>query len=176
MFRISKRKVTKPEARLLVRQIKLTPNIMGYSLTEWMTAEHIMVAEDENGSFVGACLSYDFHEDWNKIAALFVLKEFRGMGLGRSLFDKSCEDALKRRKNLYTISANKIVIKMMQDLDFVTFDSLAHLPKSANNKYKFVFYSHHLKWIANFYRLQEIARKTILYKSQKKFVYGVKLC
>ena len=82
MFKISKRTVTKAEAELLVRQIKLTPNIMGYSLTEWMSAEYIIVAEDDNGNMVGVCLNYDFHPNWNKIAALFVIEEYRGTGLG----------------------------------------------------------------------------------------------
>ncbi|MBS3030421.1 MAG: hypothetical protein HCA26_26560 [Dolichospermum sp. DET66] len=59
MFEISKRKVTKAEAELLVREIKLTPNIMGYSLTEWMSAEYIIVAEDENGNMGGACLNME---------------------------------------------------------------------------------------------------------------------
>ncbi|MEA5618049.1 GNAT family N-acetyltransferase [Cronbergia sp. UHCC 0137] len=175
MFRISNRKITKSEAELVVRKIKLTPNIMGYSLIEWIRADHIIVAEDENGNIAGVCLNYDFHQDWNKIAALFVFEEFRGMGLGKLLFYKSCEDALKRGKNVYTISANEIVINMMKDLDFSISDSLTNLPKVTNIKYKLAFYSHHIVWIMNFYRLQEIIRKIIVYKYQKKFIYGIKL-
>jgi GNAT superfamily N-acetyltransferase len=175
MFKISKRKVTKAEAELLVRQIKLTPNIMGYSLTEWMSAEYISVAEDENGKMLGVCLNYDFHANWHKIAALFVMEEYRGMGLGKMLFYESYQDAIIRGKKIYTMSINEIVIKMMQDLDFLTFNSLLQMPRITNGD-KLIFYSHSLVWLMNFYRIKEIIRKTIVYNHHKTFVYGIKYC
>lgn len=174
MFKIIKRKVTQSEAELLVNAIKLTPNIMGYSYTEWLSAEHIIVAEDENGKMLGACLNYDFHEHWSKIAALFVFEEFRSRGIGKSLFYQSCQDALNRNKNIYTISANKIIIKMMADLNFVMFNNLSSLAKN-NQQYQVIFYWHSLLWLMNFYRIQEITRKSILYKHYTNFVYGIKL-
>jgi hypothetical protein len=59
------------------------PNIMGYSLREWISAENIMVAENEDGNIAGVYLSYDFHQNWNKIAALFIFEGFRGTGIGK---------------------------------------------------------------------------------------------
>ncbi|WP_427162395.1 GNAT family N-acetyltransferase [Aliinostoc sp. HNIBRCY26] len=174
MVKIIKRKVTTSETKFLLKAIKLTPNIMGYSFREWMEAEHIMVAEDEAGKILGVCLNYDFHEYWNKIAALFVLEEFRGQGIGKLLFYESYQDAARRNKNVFTISANQIVIKMMQDLNFVLFNNLLDFPQVIS-QYRFTFYGHSLAWLMNFYRMQEIIRKTIVYSDRQNFVYGINL-
>ncbi|QLE59562.1 GNAT family N-acetyltransferase [Nostoc sp. TCL26-01] len=173
MYKVSRRKVTKAEAELLVSQIKLTPNIMGYSLREWLKAENIMVAEDEDGKLVGACLNYDFQEDWQKIAALIVFEEFRGRGIGKLLFEESCKDAVSRKKNIYTISANEIVIKMMRDWDFMMFDSLWEMPEIIN-QYKLRFYLHSFVWLMNFYRIREIIRKLMVYEYNPSFVFGIR--
>jgi predicted GNAT family acetyltransferase len=172
MFKLVKRKVTTSEANLLIDKIKLTPYIMGYSFKEWMSAENIIVAENETGHLVGVCFSYDFHEHWRKIAVLFVIEKFRNKGIGKLLFYESCQDAIKMGKKIYTISANPYVIKMIQNLDFILFDSLMDLPKIED---KLIFYFHSIKWLINFYRLQEIARKLIVYKNHQKFFYCIKI-
>ncbi|MBD2363434.1 GNAT family N-acetyltransferase [Anabaena minutissima FACHB-250] len=172
MIKICKRKVTKSEAELLIREIKLTPNIIGYSLTEWMAAEHIMVAENEDSKMLGVCLNYDFHEHWYKIAALFVFEEFRGKGIGKLLFYEAYKDAERRHKNVYTISANRMVIKMMEDLNFLLFNSLLDLPTTVS-QYRFNFYWHSLGWVVSFYRIKEIIRKSIAYNDHINFVYGI---
>ncbi len=173
MVKVFKRKLTRAEAEFLIKKIKLTPNIIGYCLREWLNAENIMIAEDEKGNLAGACLNYDFSKQWNKIAALFVLEEFRGQGLGKSLFHKSLIDAIERGKNVYTISSNPIIIKMMKDSGFLIFDNLLKLPKEYQN-YQFVFYLHSIKWLLNLYRIKEIFRKKIVYNSQETFFYGIK--
>lgn len=171
MFQIVNRKINESEANLLIREIKQTPNIMGYSLREWMTSEYVMVAEDENGEIAGACLNYDFHKNWHKIAALFVLKEFRGLGLGKSLFYNSYNNAVERGKNVYTISANPVVIKMMEDLGFLTFENLHSFP----DKYEWKFRLHTMQWVLNLYRIKEICRKRKVYGVEKNFLYGIKI-
>jgi len=160
MVKIVKRRVTKSEAELLIREIKKTPNIVGYSLAEWMAAEHIIVAENEEGKMLGVCLNYDFHEHWYKIAALFIFEGFRGQGIGKLLFYQSYKDAMERHKNVYTISANPIVLKMMKDLNFIFFESLLDLPKIVI-QYQATFWWHSLIWSLNFYRIKEIIRKSI---------------
>jgi predicted GNAT family acetyltransferase len=174
MIKIIKRKITQSEAELLIIEIKLTPNIMGSALTEWMAAEHIIVAENEDGKMLGACLNYDFHEHWNKIAALFVFNDFRGRGIGKLLFYESYQDAVRRNKNVFTNSANQIVIKMMKDLNFIMFNNLLDLP-SVINQYQLTFYWHSLVWLMNLYRIQEIIRKTIVYGYHTNFVYGINI-
>jgi len=171
MFQIVNRKINYSEANFIIKNIKQTPNIMGYSSKEWIASEHIMIAEDENQNIVGVCLNYDFHEDWCKIAALFVLKDYRGLGLGKSLFYQSYNNAIERGKNIYTISANPIVLKMMKELDFLTVEKLNHVP----NKYKNIFYLHTIKWIINLFRIKEILRKKLIFGDSKDFLYGLKI-
>lgn len=172
--KIIKRKITENEAKFLIKKIRLTPKIIGYSLKEWL-AEDMMVAEDEAGNLVGACLSYDFHKDWTKIAALFVFEDYRSKGIGKSLFYASVKDAMERSKNVYIISANPVVIKMMKDLDFSIFRSLLNFPKPYK-EYELAFCFHHIKWMMNSYRIQELIRKRINYPDQKSFIYGLRAC
>lgn len=174
MLKVLKRKITRTEAELLIEQIKLTPNIIGYCLSEWLEAENIVVAEDDKGNLVGACLNYDFSKDWSKIAALFVLEEFRGQGIGKLLFYESFKDAIQRGKNIYIISSNPIILKIMSKLEFLTFEGLTNFPKEYYN-YQLTFYMHSIKWLINFYRIKEIIRKKIVYNSQETFLYGIKL-
>ncbi|MBW4632632.1 MAG: GNAT family N-acetyltransferase [Iphinoe sp. HA4291-MV1] len=175
MFKIVKRLLKEEEAKLVIKEIKLTPNIIGYSFREWMAAKNIMVAEDEDGKIAGVCLNYDFDQYWTKIAALFVLEKFRGKGLGKLMFLASFKDAIEREKNVYTISANPIVIKIMEELEFDTFKNILNFPKPYK-KYKFVFYLHTIKWLMNCYRINEIIRKKLAYNFKEPFVYGLKIC
>ena len=119
MIIISHRKVNQLEAKKMIDKIKTTPNIVGYTIKEWLNCEHIIVAEDEGGQLLGACLNYDFAESWTKIAALYVFEEFRGRGIGKALFYESFNDAMKRHKNVYTISRNPTIIKMMKEVNYL---------------------------------------------------------
>lgn len=172
-LRIIQRQINEAEAKLVIQEIKKTPYIMGYSLNEWLEAQNIMVAEDKYGSLAGVCLNYHLNQKWHKIAALFVLEEFRGRGIGKSLFYASVEKALERDIYIYTSSANPIVIKMMDDLGFVKYGNLADFSREYSQD-KCLIYSHSLKWLLNSYRLREIIRKKLVYGLGQSFVYGVK--
>jgi predicted GNAT family acetyltransferase len=173
MQKIIKRKIKRSEAKLLIKHIRFTPNIIGYSLKEWLNAEHIIVAEDENEQLLGACLNYDISEKWTKIAALYVFEEFRNQGIGKALFYESFNDAMKRQKNVYTISSNPIVIKSMTQLEFTTFKNLLDFPKDYQ-AHQSMIYAHTFQWLLNPYRIQEIIRKKIVYKLNDPFFYGLK--
>ncbi len=173
MLRIVKRKVNESEAKLLVHLIKSTPNIIGYTLKEWLDAEYVFVAEDEHGLLLGACFNYDIDRDWNKIAALYVLEEFRNRGLGKALFCESFNDAMTRNKNVYTISCNPVVLNIMSELEFTTFANLIEFPRAYTDD-RISFYIHTLEWLSNAYRIKEIVRKQFVCRPQQPFVYGVK--
>ncbi len=173
MSNIVKRKVNELEAALLIEQIKSTPNIVGYTMKEWLKCEHIMVAEDDRGQLLGACLNYDFAKNWTKIAALYVFEEFRGRGIGTALFDRSFNDAIDRHQHVYTISRNPIVIKKMNELNFTTFNSLLNFPDRFKSD-RLDFYAHSLQWLSSTYRIQEIVRKQIAFPAQQDFIYGIK--
>jgi predicted GNAT family acetyltransferase len=173
MSKIVKRKVNELEARILIHHIKSTPNIIGYTLNEWLNAEHIFIAEDEQGQLLGACFNYDINENWNKIAALYVLEEFRGRGLGKDLFYESFNDAINRHKNVYTISCNPIILNILNELEFTTFTNLIEFPRTYMDD-RIGFYIHTLEWLSSAYRIKEIIRKQFVCRHQQPFVYGLK--
>jgi GNAT superfamily N-acetyltransferase len=173
MSRIIKRKVNESEAKLLVRYIKSTPNIVGYTFDEWLNNKHTFIAEDDRGQLLGACLNYDINPKWTKIAALYVLEEFRSSGIGKALFYESFNDAINRAKNVYTISCNPIVLNIMSELEFTTFANLIEFP-SAYMEDRNGLYIHTLEWLSSAYRIQEIIRKQFVCRSQQPFLYGLK--
>jgi GNAT superfamily N-acetyltransferase len=175
MQKIVKRRLSESEAKLLVHEIKLTSNIIGYSIQEWLNAEYIFIAEDESGRLLGVCLNCSINENWIKIAALYVLEEFRGQGFGKALFYESFHDAINRHKNIYTITCNSIILQMMIELEFTTFSSFIDFPIFCSSK-RMDFYIHSLEWLLNSYRIKEILRKQFVFRSQKSFVFGFKSC
>jgi predicted GNAT family acetyltransferase len=175
MPKIIKRRIHELEAELLVEKIKFTPNIIGYTIREWLDSEHVLVAEDHQGQLLGACLNYDIAKNWTKIAALYVLDEFRGQGIGKALFYESCSDSTGRHKSIYTISCNPLIISFMREIGFTTFSSLQDFPASYMVD-QVDFYIHTLQWLASPYRIMEITRKQFVCRPQQPFLYGLKSC
>lgn len=174
MEKIIHRKVTPDEAELLVKEIQKTPYIVGYTLSEWLQAENIRIAEADNGHLMGVSLNIDFGQNWTKIAVLYVRETYRGCGLGKRLFYAAVEEAIARNRNLYTITANPIVMQMINNFGFTTFPSLFSFPESLQ-AHRLTIYGHTLKWLANFYRIREIIRKHYVYKLKENFVYAIRL-
>ena len=113
------RPLTHAEAVRLHQALKETPNILGYTVRELMRFSDVSVAELENDNeekFAGACFSVDLRQGWTEIAALCVLPEWRGRGIGKALFAAAWERAQARRRHVYVLSRNPQVIQWMQAL------------------------------------------------------------
>lgn len=89
------------------------------------------------------------------------------------LFYESFNDAQKSSKNVYTISSNPIIIKMMDDLGFVKFENFFKLTQTYQN-HRSLFCWHTAQWIMSSYRIREIIRKSIIYQRVGNFVFGIK--
>ncbi len=174
-FNIRKRPLTQQEARVIVRAIKRTSNITGYTVREWTNSKHLFVAENPKGEILGACLTLDFSKEWTEIAVLFVLKEHRRNGIGQALFLTSYIDTLKRKKNVLIMSKNKTVVSMMREVGLDIFSTLKNLPTPYRKHQLTLGLLYNIVWIANLYRIKEIIRKAIVYASKEPFVYGLKL-
>ncbi len=112
------RPLTHAEAVRLHQALKDTPNILGYTVRELERFSNVYVAEEEDNEkkFAGACLSVDLKQEWTEIAALCVLPESRGRGLGKALFEAAWARAQERRRHVYVLSRNPQVIQWMRAL------------------------------------------------------------
>lgn len=107
------RPLTEPEARTLYALIKLTPNILGYTMYELLRFRDVWVAE-VGGELAGVCIAIDMPLGWTEFAALCVADEFRGMGIGSELFDRAWKTSLERRRRIFVMSRHPSVLTMMR--------------------------------------------------------------
>lgn len=123
------RPLTRPEAEALHRELKTTPNILGYTVRELVRARDVWVATaGADGAFAGVMLSLDMPLGWTELAALYVLPEYRGRGIARELFDRAWERGASRRRHLYALSRNKQVQEMMRRRGMVLDGALWRAP------------------------------------------------
>jgi GNAT superfamily N-acetyltransferase len=113
-YEILHRPLTHSEAVLLHAELKTTPNILGYTIRELKKLTDVFVAEAE-GKFAGACFSIDLAQGWTEIAALCVLSDFQGAGLGKLLFLAAWERTQERQRHVYVMSRNSRVVEWMRE-------------------------------------------------------------
>lgn len=145
------RPLTEAEARRLHEELKTTANIFGYTVRELLRFREVVVAEDEDGRFAGACLSKDLTFHWTDIAALYVLPGFRGRGLGGKLYTTAFERARERRRHIYTLSRSPEVIHLMERFGMTLTRSPLNAP--------FAVHLHMQCHMASWYRFREGMRK-----------------
>ena len=112
---ITHRPLTRAEALRLHGELKTTPNILGYTVRELERLTDVQVAE-AGGEFAGVCFSVDLAAGWTEIAALYVLPEFRGCGVGAGLFRAAWERTQERQRHVYVLSRNPQVVGWMREL------------------------------------------------------------
>jgi len=175
MFDIRKKLLTKEEAKLLVREIKKTPNISGYSIWEWIDCQNVFIAVDHEGQILGASLNDDFGADWTEIAVLFVLEKHRENGICRALYNISCEDIINRKRNVLIMSREPIVSEMIRKSNLDVLPTLNNLPESyRQHQLKLTLY-YKFRYFMNLYRNFEILRKRLTYGKNTSLIYGLKL-
>ena len=113
MVEITHRPLTRAEALCLHRELRSTPNILGYTVRELERQTDVQVAEAD-GEFAGMCFSVDLAGGWTDIAALYVLPACRGGGVGAALFGAAWERAEARRRHIYVLSRNPQVVGWMR--------------------------------------------------------------
>ena len=149
-MKITHRPLTRAEALTLHRELKTTPNILGYTVRELERLSDVQVAEVE-GEFAGVCFSVDLAAGWTEIAALYVLPEFRGLGIGVALFHAAWERAQGRRRHVYVLSRNPQVVGWMQERGMAVDGKLWRAPLAVH------WYMQ--CYMASWYRVAESVRK-----------------
>lgn len=144
------RRLTAEEALCLHRELKTTPNILGYTAGELRAQRDVYVAECE-GRMVGACFNTDLPFGWTEIAVLYVLPDGRGQGAGRALFDAAWERIVSRGRHIFVLSRNPIVIGWMEEKGMQVTRAGKRMPIG--------FHLYSMVYMAHPYRNWEVWRK-----------------
>ena len=157
---IQKRNLTLREAEIISKEIRLTNNIIGYKTGELVDFKNTFIATD--GKALVGILTYVELEHWIDLKILIILKEYRGKGYGKELFDYSFEKAEELNKSLYTVTRNPVLVSLLEEKGFGG-TSLSKLPISV--------ILHQAKMIFSIYRIKEYIRKRPEIKRGEKFQY-----
>lgn len=160
IMEIKKRNLTIREAEIISREIRLTNNIIGYKTGELTGFKNTFIATE--GKELIGILTYVELEYWIDLKILMVLKEYRGRGYGKELFEHAFEQLQELNKSFYTITRNPIVINLLKEKGFKE-TSLLKLPISV--------ILHQIKMIFSIYRIREYFRKMSEIRSSEKFQY-----
>lgn len=159
------RALTHAEAVQVHEELKHTPNILGYTVRELTRWSDVYVAQVEQ-KFAGVCFSLDLAQNWTEIAALCVLPEFRGCGIGTLLFDAAWARAQERQRHVYVLSRNPQVIGWMQARG-MSIDG-KHWQAPAAVQWDMA------RHLANWYRTQEGFRKRRAIRQCPPLLQGIK--
>ena len=159
------RSLTPQEARTLHEELKTTPNILGYTVRELLGFQEAFVAEAA-GVFAGVCLSKDLRFGWTDIAALYVLPEFRGRGLGTELYQAAWRRAEERRRHIITLSRSPTVVSLMERSGMAVSPSMRRAP--------FAMHLYMQCHMTSLYRTREALRKFRAMRDAPPLRCGVK--
>ncbi len=151
MFTLTHRPLTPAEAQCVCAALRATPNILGYTASELTRLSDVFVAEAEGGAFAGLCFSVNLAGNWTEIAALLVLPEFRGRGIGRALFSAAWARAWARGRHVYVLSRNPQVVGWMEARGMTI--------TNAGWKAPLAVHRHMARHLASRYRWAEAVRK-----------------
>jgi GNAT superfamily N-acetyltransferase len=156
--------LTATEATLLHQELKTTPNILGYTVSELRRWPDALVWESA-GTLAAVCLCVELAEGWMEISAIYVLPAFRGHGLGRRLFTFAVQRAVLQNQQVCVLSRNPQVISWMQAEGLTVSDGLRRAPLPVR--------THLRRHMAHPYRWAEALRKFPQICRCPPLVYGV---
>ncbi|HRY59793.1 MAG TPA: GNAT family N-acetyltransferase [Patescibacteria group bacterium] len=164
-LKIIKDKLTNSEIKIIRSEIRESPDMTGYSLSELLQHRNVFKAY-KNNELAGACINSDFGENWTEIGGFIVLHKFRRQEIGKLLYRTGFEDAIKRHKNIYITSRNPAMIRILKNSDLKITTSFLKLPKEIQ--------LHSLRFTVNWFRFWEAIRKTIVMNKSGRLIYGYK--
>ncbi len=144
------RRLTPAEAARLHRELRTTPNILGYTAAELRRWPDALVQE-AGGAWAGVCLCVDLAGGWTEVSALYVLPACRGRGVGRRLFAAAVRGARGRGRHVYALSRNPQVVSWMRAEGLAVSQGLRGAPPPVR--------AHLRRHMAHPYRWAEAMRK-----------------
>lgn len=159
------RPLKESEASALHRELKTTPNILGYTVREILAFEDVLVAEVD-GKFAAVCVSKDLLFGWTDVAVLYVLPDFRGSGLGTELYTAAWQSASQRARHIFTLSRSPQVIHLMKRFGMEISGAMWRAPLAVH--------LHMNGHMMSLYRIREAIRKSGQISRSAPMVCGVK--
>lgn len=163
---IKQRKLKEGEISLLMDEISRTPFMIGYTKRELQKFPNVFVAEYE-GEFAGVCANIGMGFNWVEVGPILVLEKFRGLKIGKQLFEIAFDAAVSKQNNIYMVSLNPIVKKWMQEREMTLANHVFYL--------SFIIIWHDIKMFFSLYRILEYFRKSFLYRGKPEYIYGFRL-
>lgn len=165
MRKIVHRPLMLAEAEQVHTALKETPNILGYTVRELLRLPDMFVGEAD-GAFAGVCFSVDMGRRWTEIAAVLVLPEFQGRGMGTALFAAAWDRGWGRGRHLYVLSRNPQVVGWMEARGMEVSAVGRNAPLAAHR--------HMARHMASRHRWAESFRKREAIRACPPLVQGVK--
>jgi GNAT superfamily N-acetyltransferase len=159
------RQLTREEAALLHRELKTTPNILGYTIWEIVRFQDVTIAEID-GRLAGVCVCKDLLFGWTDIAVLYVLPEYRGRGLASELYSDAWSRCIERKRHIYTLSRSPAVIHLMKRNGMEMSTSMMMAPLAVH--------IHMQIHMSSLYRIAESVRKGFTMKRESELIGGIK--
>ncbi len=144
------RPLTPDEARTLHRELRTTPNILGYTAAELRRWADVLVQEAD-GALAGVCLCVDLPGDWMELCVLYVLPSSQRRGIGRRLFTAALDRARDQGRSVYVLSRNPQVVSWMREEGMTVSGGFRNAPPPVR--------AHMRRHMAHPYRWTEALRK-----------------
>lgn len=164
MIKLIKRKLEKNEVSKLFLEIKSDQNITGYSFSEWMSFDKMWIAEVD-GKFAAVGNIRDYGGNWVELGLYYVLKKYRGMGIGTTLFNKTYDEVIQSNYNIYIVSRNPVMVRILKKKKFKITKNFFSLPT------RVVWTS--IIFALSLFRIKEYFRKIFTYPRTGKLIYGI---
>lgn len=165
-MKIVHRPLTLEEARLLHRELKNTPNILGYTVGELRAKRDVFVGEVD-GVFAGLFFSVDLPFGWTELAVLYVLPTFRGHGLGKALFEAAFQRAEERQRHIFILSRNPTVVEWMREKGLEV-SSVGVKAPLAYHLHSMIYMAHPYRNLEAFRKLPQILKGSPLMQGMKR--------
>jgi ribosomal protein S18 acetylase RimI-like enzyme len=157
---VQRRPLTPAEARSVVSQIAESAEISGYSMSEWTGGKDTFALIDPGtNSLLGAVLVHHLALNWSEVAVVFVLKGYRGLGLGNYMLANVLRTLEHGDRNILLFFSKENMRQLVSARGFEIYESQDEFcGRSVFNLFYFrVLYQ--VQWLSNAYRRKELKRK-----------------
>ncbi|MEX1651720.1 MULTISPECIES: GNAT family N-acetyltransferase [Streptomyces] len=159
-FELQRRPLTRAEAAAIMRAIRDSPDITGYSAAEWTGRRDTFVLYNpRSGELAGALLVHHLVGRWSEIAVVFLFEEYRGRGLGRRLLQGTLRTLKSADRELLLFFCSPGMGRLSAESGFDVLADEAEFTRGSLRRRIFLSVLYKAQWLASSYRLREIRRK-----------------